>query len=33
MSVHELFAYICVKNTGEAIEFYRRAFGAKRSSD
>ena len=28
MSVHELFAYICVKNTGEAIEFYRRAFGA-----
>jgi PhnB protein len=29
MSVHELFAYICVKNTGEAIEFYRRAIGAK----
>ena len=28
MSVHELFAYICVKNTGEALEFYRRAFGA-----
>ena len=28
MSVHELFAYICVRNTGEAIEFYKRAFGA-----
>ena len=28
MSVHELFAYICVKNTGQAIEFYKRAFGA-----
>jgi PhnB protein len=29
MSVHELFAYICVRDTAEAIEFYRRAFGAK----
>lgn len=29
MAVHELFAYICVRNTGEAIEFYRRAFEAK----
>src|SRR5262245_32432000 len=28
MAVHELFAYLCVKNAGEAIEFYRRAFGA-----
>jgi PhnB protein len=29
MAVHELFAYLCVRNSGEAIEFYRRAFGAK----
>ena len=29
MAVHELFAYISVKNAGDAIEFYRRAFGAK----
>ena len=28
MAVHELFAYICVKNTSEAIAFYGRAFGA-----
>jgi uncharacterized glyoxalase superfamily protein PhnB len=28
MAVHELFAYLCVRNTTEAIEFYRRAFGA-----
>ena len=28
MVVHELFAYICVKNAADAIEFYRRAFGA-----
>ena len=28
MAVHELFAYLCVRNTAEAIEFYRRAFGA-----
>jgi uncharacterized glyoxalase superfamily protein PhnB len=29
MAVHELFAYICVKDAANAIEFYRRAFGAK----
>jgi PhnB protein len=29
MAVHELFAYICVRNAAEAIDFYRRAFGAK----
>ena len=29
MAIHELFAYICVKNTTDAIEFYRRAFGAR----
>ena len=28
MAVHELFAYICVKDTSEAIAFYGRAFGA-----
>jgi uncharacterized glyoxalase superfamily protein PhnB len=28
MSIHELFAYIRVRNASEAIEFYRRAFGA-----
>lgn len=28
MAVKELFAYLCVRNTAEAIEFYRRAFGA-----
>ena len=28
MAVQELFAYICVKSTADAIEFYRRAFGA-----
>jgi PhnB protein len=28
MAVHELFAYLCVRNTAEAIEFYRHAFGA-----
>jgi uncharacterized glyoxalase superfamily protein PhnB len=28
MAVQELFAYLCVRNTSEAIEFYRRAFGA-----
>lgn len=27
--VHELFAYICVADAARAIEFYRRAFGAK----
>jgi uncharacterized glyoxalase superfamily protein PhnB len=28
MAIHELFAYLRVKNAGQAIEFYRRAFGA-----
>jgi PhnB protein len=28
MAIHELFSYICVKNAGKAIEFYRVAFGA-----
>lgn len=27
-TIHELFAYLCVKNAAEAIEFYRKAFGA-----
>jgi PhnB protein len=26
--VHELFAYLCVKNGDEAIAFYKQAFGA-----
>ncbi|MGH8232993.1 MAG: VOC family protein [Rhodanobacteraceae bacterium] len=29
MSVHELFAYLCVSNADRAIAFYRDAFGAK----
>jgi uncharacterized glyoxalase superfamily protein PhnB len=29
MAVHELFAYLCVRNAAEAIDFYRRAFGAR----
>jgi uncharacterized glyoxalase superfamily protein PhnB len=29
MSVHELFAYLCVRDARSAIDFYRRAFGAK----
>jgi uncharacterized glyoxalase superfamily protein PhnB len=29
MSVHELFAYLCVRDARAAIDFYRRAFGAK----
>ena len=29
MAVQELFAYLCVRNTAEAIDFYGRAFGAK----
>ncbi len=29
MSVQELFAYICVSNAAEAIEFYAKAFGAR----
>ena len=28
MAIHEMFSYICVKNAGKAIEFYRAAFGA-----
>ncbi len=29
MTVHELFPYLCVRNTSEAIAVYRRAFGAE----
>jgi uncharacterized glyoxalase superfamily protein PhnB len=29
MNVHELFAYLCVKNATAAIAFYVKAFGAK----
>ena len=29
MAVHELFAYLCVADTGKAIEFYTKAFGAR----
>ena len=28
MTVHELFPYLCVPNTAEAIAFYARVFGA-----
>lgn len=28
MKIHEVFAYLRVKNAGKAIEFYSRAFGA-----
>lgn len=28
MAVHEVFPYLCVTDTGAAIEFYARAFGA-----
>jgi PhnB protein len=28
MNIHELFPYLRVKNAGQAIEFYQRAFGA-----
>lgn len=28
MAIHELYPYLCVRDTGAAIEFYRRAFGA-----
>lgn len=28
MSIHELFAYICVDDCNKAIEFYTNAFGA-----
>lgn len=27
-TVHEVYAYLCVPNLDEAIDFYRRAFGA-----
>jgi len=29
MAIHELFPYLCVRDTSEAIAFYRRAFGAE----
>lgn len=29
VTIGELFAYLCVSNAAEAIEFYRRAFGAQ----
>ncbi|MGH7717795.1 MAG: VOC family protein [Gemmatimonadaceae bacterium] len=29
MSIHELYAYLHVKNAAKAIEFYTKAFGAK----
>jgi PhnB protein len=29
MAIHELFAYLCVRNAAEAIEFYAKAFGAR----
>jgi PhnB protein len=29
MKIHELFPYLCVKDAGQAIEFYVRAFGAR----
>jgi PhnB protein len=29
MTVHELFPYLCVRDTSAAIEFYGRAFGAE----
>ena len=28
MAIHEMFAYICVKNAFKAIDFYKAAFGA-----
>ena len=28
MTVHELFPYLCVRDTAQAIEFYREVFGA-----
>jgi uncharacterized glyoxalase superfamily protein PhnB len=28
-AVHEMYPYICVKDCGAAIEFYKRAFGAE----
>jgi len=29
MKIHELFAYLCVKDAPKAIEFYKQAFGAE----
>ncbi len=29
MSIHELFAYLCVEDAHKAIEFYGKAFGAQ----
>lgn len=29
MSIHELYAYICVADAAAAIEFYKQAFGAE----
>lgn len=29
MAIHEMFAYICVRNTAQAIDFYTRVFGAR----
>ncbi len=29
VKISELYAYLCVSNAAEAIEFYRRAFGAQ----
>jgi uncharacterized glyoxalase superfamily protein PhnB len=29
VKVHELFAYLCVQDAAEAIEFYKKAFGAR----
>jgi uncharacterized glyoxalase superfamily protein PhnB len=31
MAIHELYAYLCVKDAGKAIDFYKRAFGADES--
>lgn len=28
-AVHEMYPYLCVKDAGAAIEFYKRAFGAE----
>lgn len=29
MAIHEMFAYICVPNAAQAIDFYSRVFGAR----
>ena len=31
MAIHELYAYLCVKDADKAIDFYKRAFGAEES--